>query len=139
MEDVTETEEETGEWLGTEAETDAVAETDEVAVEHHTTSFACAISFLLAVVFAVTVFIFGWIGVVLTVSPAPATVPAPADDIGQCPTTRNRSGRRMAGRRQARPGRGRGGSKYLKRLARSGRVQRKSMDVDVDVDMGAKA
>lgn len=152
MEDGAETEDETGEGLCTEVETDEVAETDEVvdevadevaetdevavavAVEDHISAFARVISFFFSVVFGVTVFIFAWIGVVLTVSPAPA--PAPADDVGQCPTRRNRSGRRMAGRHRARPGRGRGGkkytkhgrggSKYLKRgPARSGRVHRK--------------
>ncbi|CAM9581910.1 unnamed protein product [Pylaiella littoralis] len=148
MEDGAETEEETGEGLCTEVEMDEVAETDEVvdevadevaetdevavAVEDHITAFArvislffsvvfgvtvfifgwigvvftavpapAAISFFFSDVFGVTVFIFGWIGVVLTISPAPAPAPAPVEDVGQCPTKRNRSGRRMAGRRRA--------------------------------------
>lgn len=116
------TEKEADDWFSTQAganevaETDEVEDTDEVVVEEHTNAVACAISFFFPVVFAVTVFIFGWIGVVVAPSPAlaaaPAAVPAavppsaPADDVGQSPTTRNRSGRRMAGRRRARPGAG---------------------------------
>ena len=49
-------------------------------------------------------------------------------EAGHLPTFRNRSGRRMAGRRKAQPSRikGQGGSKYLKRCpARNERVQRK--------------
>lgn len=146
MEDGAGTEEETGEGLCTEVETDEVsdevAETDEVAVavEDHITAFARVISFFFSVVFGVTVFIFDRIRVVLKVSPAPAPTPAPAlspaDDVGRCPTKRDRSGRRMDGRRRARSGRGRGGRKYTKRgrggskflkrgPATSGRVQRK--------------
>jgi len=51
-----------------------------------------------------------------------------ADEVGQRPTFRNRAGRRMAGRRKAKPSRrgGQGGRKYLKRCpARDTRVQRK--------------
>lgn len=58
----------------------------------------------------------------------PEAEPEAETDSGHLPTFRNRSGRRMAGRRKAQPSRvkGKGGSKYLKRCpARNERVQRK--------------
>lgn len=136
-EDGTETEEDTGEWLNTEAETDTVAETDRVAetdeevVGDYTTAVACAILFFSSVVFGVTVPNFGWIW--CRSGGLCGSCSGSCRHSFSCSRLRHRpvahyskSGRGMAGQRRARPGRRRGGSKYLKRgPARSGRVPRK--------------
>lgn len=84
-------------------------------------AFAFAIMSGVAVYFAATVVISAWFGVALTL------VPTDGIDIGQTPTTRNRSGRRVAGRRRARRhSRGRAGRSYLKRCpARRGKASHK--------------
>ena len=67
------------------------------------TALAFAIAFDVAVAFGATMVLSAWVGVVLVLAAAPASSPAqaPADvvDVVETPATRNRFGRRMAGRR----------------------------------------